>query len=171
MQKSTGFIWKVKVYFDYCLVHLIRNELLLCNLMQRKMGKAWQHAAQQPDRTDARSISTFGRTGVTRTLWLRTVHQSWFIVPQVGTLVAGFQPTCGIIDNMGFLAWKKCVWLFWWQRGQSSGQLSTWWDLGGRFPTKFLPLPPACAAHNPGPAIGSASNLRRESRTCNSVSR
>ena len=29
----------MKVYFDYCLVHLIRNELLLCNLMQRKMEK------------------------------------------------------------------------------------------------------------------------------------
>ena len=53
---------------------------------------------------DARSKSTFGRTGVTRTLWLRTVHQSWFIVPQVGTLVAGFQPTCGIIDHMEFVA-------------------------------------------------------------------
>ena len=53
---------------------------------------------------DARSKSTFGRTRVTRTLWLRTVHQSWFVVPQVGTLVAGFQPTCGIIDHMEFVA-------------------------------------------------------------------
>ena len=55
---------------------------------------------------DARSFSIFGRASVTRTLWLRTVHQSWFIVPQVGTLVAGFQHTCGIIDNMEFVAWK-----------------------------------------------------------------